>query len=51
MPRFRIGNLGSDSAGKASLANLQGTVGGEKGRADQSFTSTEAHTFPLKAHK
>lgn len=51
MPHFRIGDLVSDSVGKTSMGNLQGTVGSEKGRADHSFSSTEAHTCPFNAHK
>lgn len=45
MPRFCIGDLGSDSVGKNSMANLQGTVGGEKGRTDH------RHICPFNAHK
>lgn len=53
MPRFHIGGLGSDSVGKASIVNLEGTVGGEKGREDLGSTSTEAHSLvcTFNAHK
>lgn len=51
MPHFHIGDLGPDSVGKASMANLLGTLGDVRGRADHSFTSTEAHTYPFNAHK
>lgn len=53
MPHFHIGGLGSESVGKASKVNLEGIVGGEKERADHSFTSTEAHSLvcPFNAHK
>lgn len=49
MPHFHIDDLHPDSVGKASTANLQATLEGEKGRADHSFTSTEAHTYPFNA--